>query len=224
MKNVLSISIFLLLFLFLWYFLWIQNISSKQKNNLDIIHTKQQQFNTLEDDVIFSQQEVKRYIMEFTETWRISIHNFPTLGIKVYSDDPYSESFKTKSPFIIKNGNMLIDKFSPIQYIEVIAKDPREDMENIYNKEYLKQFGTWCYTSIEIGNSGYFTGNSAHDIIIYNAIAISWGYTCYVGKPDTERYISIFYNKKIPDRYYVAHLSDACDPGKCNVFNQIELY
>lgn len=218
MKKSLIIPMFSLLFLS-----WC-SLSLTQKTSFNTIYEKQNQFDSLEDKVVFSHQQVKRQIMETTIIWRSSIHDFPTLGIKVYSDDPYSESFKTESPFIIKSGNMLIDKFSPIQYIEVIAKDPSEDMENIYDRKYLKQFGTWCYTSIKTGNSSYFTGKSVHDIVIYNAIAISWGYTCYIGKPDTERYISIFYDKKIPDRYYVTHLTDACAPGKCNVFNQIEIY
>jgi len=37
---------------------------------------------------------------------------------------------------------MLIDPFHPIEYIQVVAKNPNEDMKNIYEKAYLKQFGT----------------------------------------------------------------------------------
>lgn len=188
------------------------------------IEELQQQFDSLATDVIFSHQEVNRPMIDWPITWRVSIHDFPSLGIKVYSDDPYSDSFKTEFPFIIKNGNMLIDRFSPIQYIEAIAKYPNEDMKNIYEGEYLKQFWTWCYISIETGNSSYFTWKSAHNIDIYYATSISWGYICYVGKPDTERYIRIFYNKERTDRYYVVHFGDGCAPGKCNVFNNIELY
>lgn len=37
---------------------------------------------------------------------------------------------------------MLIDPFSPGQYIEVIAKNPKEDMNDVYKRKYLNQFGS----------------------------------------------------------------------------------
>jgi len=182
----------------------------------------QQQFDSLRDDTVFSHQEATRPMIDWAITWRISIHNFPSLWIKIYSDDPYSESFKREAPFIIKNGNMLIDPFHPIEYIQVVAKNPNEDMKNIYEKAYLKQFGTWCEMILETGNNSYFTWSSVSNINVY--VPSSWWLECYAGIIPNERYIQFWYNKNKPDRYYVVNIGVWCGGGKCSVFNQIELY
>jgi len=216
----------LLLFLFVLLLSYTVRYRIESNQNLSNweVEKLQNQFDSLVDDDVFSQQEVKRSIMEFSKTWRTSIHDFPSLWIKIYSDDPYSESFKKESQFIIKNGNMLIDPFLPIQYIEIIAKDPNKDIGDIFKQKYFKQYVTWCKISIETGNSSYFTWEFYNNIIVYSVSPDALDHECYIGKVPYEKYTQIWYNSKKSDRYYVVNIGVWCAPGKCSVFNSIELY
>lgn len=222
MKKIIWLLFFFLLFL---SYAIRYRIELKQDTLNWVVEKLQNQFDSLSNDVIFSQQQVKRIIVWWDKVvWRSSIHDFPALGIKIYSDDPYSESFKTTQPFIINNENTLIDKFSPYNYIKVIAKKPNADINDIFEKKYFKWYGKWCHTTISTWSSLYFTWDYSDDIIIFSVDTNSLNHECFVGKIPNERYIQLWYNKKKPDRYYIVNLYIWCAPGKCNVFNQIELY
>lgn len=194
-------------------------IKSFSKNNKDrVISEFQKRFDTLEDMPIVSNQKVQRTLVLWEiATWRISNHDYPNLGIKIYSDDPYSKSFEREAPFIIKNRNTLIDPFNPGQYISILAKYPDLTMEQIFEKDYAYQFKTDC--KLEKEANSILTGSTEEYIVINN----EW--ICFAGWNGVhQQYIHFLYNKSNPDRYYLVNLDDACAPGRCNVFNKIELY
>ena len=216
-------------YIYLLSFLFLLLLSYTVRQNINkstwVVENLQNQFDSLSNDVIFSQQEIKRRDMDWLIiTWFLSVHDFPSLWIKIYSDDPYSESFKTTQPFIINNENTLIDRFSPYNYIKVIAKDPNADINDIFEKKYFKWYNTWCYITILTWSSLYFTWEDSHDIIIFSVDTNLLDHECYVGKIPNERFTQLWYNKRKPDRYYVVNLYVWCAPWKCNVFNLIELY
>lgn len=195
-------------------------IKSFSKYNADrAIWEFQKRFDALEDMPIVTNQKAQRTIIFWeTVTWRISTHDYPDLGIKIYSDDPYSKSFQIEAPFIVKNRNTLIDPFNPGQYIAILAKYPDQSIQQIFDREYAYQFASGC--KLEKNSNNSFTWNNEEYIVIND----EW-WSCFAGWNGMhQQHIRFLYNKNNPDRYYLVNLDDACAPGKCNVFNKIELY
>ena len=169
---------------------------------------------------VTNQKVVRVVVLWDTLTWWVSIHNYSGFGIKIYSDDPYSKSFQTKAPFIIMSGNKLVDPFNPWQYIQVMSKDPDESIQQIFDRDYLSKFETGCL--LQNNSSTILTGNTKN-IEEYIVSGNSW--ICMATWNNNQQYIiSFFYNKNRPNSYYLYSYIIGCAPGKCNVFNQIELY
>lgn len=197
-------------------------IKSFSKDNKDrVISEFQKRFDTLEDMPIVTNKKVQRTLVLWEiATWRISTHDYPSLGIKVYSDDAYSKSFEREAPFIVKNEGMIIDPFSPIQRIKVIAKYPDLSIEQIFERDYSHQFPTSC--TLEKVVSNILTGNTDF-IEEYRVTNQEWncfGWWDWIHQTS----VSFFYNTNNPDRYYLYSYGIGCAPGKCNIFNKIELY
>lgn len=198
-------------------------IRSFSPNNLDrVIPEFQKKFDTLEDMPLVSSKKVQRPLVLWeNKTGRISLHDYPDLGIKIYSDDPFSQSFETEAPFIIKNGNILIDPFSPGQYIKTIAKYPDQNMEQIFERNYNFQFESWCKPE-KINIKWILTGEitSIESYIISN----NWSSCTAWWDWMHQSMVMFFLNKSNPDRYYLYNHYVGCAPRKCNVFNEIEFY
>jgi hypothetical protein len=195
---------------------WVQSTCPKQEGLWLNIIQRQKQFDSLLD---LPDTLSKRVKINWVE-WFSSVHNYKDLGIKIYTEDPYSQSFKQEPPFIIKNGSMLVDPFNPWQYIKIIAKDTNETIQQIFNRDYISEFETGC-TLLELDKRNLTWNLSA--IETYTVSSNNW--MCKAGWNGMhQNYVWFLYNKNNPDRYYLYDYTDGCAPGKCNVFNQIELY
>ncbi len=186
------------------------------------VEERQAYFDNLPNDPLVTNELVEGIFQGDPYTWWLSTHEYPELGIKIYSDNSFWETSKNKAPFIIKTKSKLEDPFRFKQYIKIVAKDPEISIEDVFDKVYRPQLRKDCKMERDdLTVKSLFTGQVS-SIQVYDIYNNLW--TCFIKESgltkDHVGLLNIFYNTKRPDRYYLhGHQGDGY-----TIFNQIELY
>lgn len=176
---------------------------------------------------------------EATITGYVYEYRYEDLWFKITTPAMYEPIFSTLTDNVFyRHQNMVYDTWANVEwgeYIKMFKKDANQTLKEVVEKNHL---GKWCEVY-----SDYKEDNHFMDDPYFKNKFLGIDFTTYIEitgpggslwsdiecNPDKEfnknRNIIVFFESKYhKDRYYKLSFGDACAPGPCSIFGNIEIF
>lgn len=198
----------------LWTWTMLAEFGSEIKNEISRTDSEEEKINGRKESVI---------------SWYIYTYIYKDLWLKISTSPLYPPYFFEKESWLIfkRKGNIIYSIWSSdewAEYIQVLTKDP-----NIYFYDQIKKkhLPTGCKIDLFTWyNYNFLSNNNKMVSIIFSDISFPEN-TCIAHDtsfPKNPLFIVFFYNPKNPSIYYKISFGDACAPGPCSIFWNIEFF